>query len=188
MLPYSGRKILSETAKGIFLIVLLSCQELSGNKPLSRVGQSKIDTGITGVWKYTGCTNYNHFNMTVDSHYLYITPFNQHEYVLCVYNSYDTNQSSSPILFRAFISRCKDKNIANVQLLFNKTSHEYVYYPFTFSKDTLCFWGYYTDKVSSQVSKQHSYKSFILQHFADTNFFSSYRIYVRSQKDNTPIK
>lgn len=167
-----------------FLFVLYSCQELGGNKTLTCPRKSAVDTAITGAWSYIGSKAYNQFELKTTPHTLVILPFNRSEYVLMF--SSDKDSSETPTLFKAMESRISGKRIANVQPLFDKSTEDYIYYPFKISGDTLCFWGFYNTKVSSDINNKKSIKKFILQHFNDTNYFSSVRKYVRI-KANFPI-
>jgi hypothetical protein len=164
------------------VFILISC-ELGGNKPLTCIHQSFIDSNVTGVWKYISSVNYNHFTQKTDSHYLYIAAFNKHEYLLTVIGLNDSDKNDAPMFFRAIVSHLKEKTVANVQPVSDKINNGYVYYSYKLSKDTLSFWGYYLDKVPENVVKHHQYKSFILKHFNDTSYFSSCRKYVRYKKN-----
>ncbi|GAB4448788.1 MAG: hypothetical protein Fur0028_03890 [Bacteroidales bacterium] len=161
----------------IAILFLYSCQELGGDKTLTCPRNSKIDTSITGVWMYIGSKEFNQFELKTNPHTLVILPFNHSEYVLMFWSEKDS--SETPTLFKAMESRISAKRIANVQPLYDKPATDFIYYPFKILNDTLYFWGFYNTKVSPDINNKNSIKKFILQHFNDTNYFSSVRKYVR---------
>jgi len=166
------------------LIFLYACQELGGDKTLTCPRKSTIDTAITGVWKFVGSKEYNQFELKTNPHSLIILPFNRNEYVLIFMP--DKDSTGNLLMFKAIESRLSVRRIANVQALFDKLSEGYMYYPFKLMGDTLCFWGFYNAKVSNEIDNKKMIKKFILQHFNDTNYFSSVRKYVRI-KANLPL-
>lgn len=170
----------------ISLIILYSCQELGGNKTLTCQRNSLIDTSITGVWKYIESKEYNQFELKTKPHSLIILPFNHNEYILMFLS--DKDSSETPSLFKAIESRIAEKRIANVQPVLDKPTEDYIYYPFKISSDTLYFWGFYTNKVSPSLNNKKSIKKFILQHFNDTNYFSSVRKYIRIKSNVSLLK
>lgn len=161
----------------ISLFFLCSCQELGGNKTLTCPRKSTIDTAVIGVWQFIDSKEYNQFKTEIEPHSLIILPFNQNEYIL-MFTS-DRDSSNVPTLFRALESQLFGKRIANVQPIQDKPTHDFIYYPFKISGDTLYYWGFYIAKVSTQIENNKSIKKFITKHYNDTNYFSSVRKYLR---------
>lgn len=161
----------------ISLVLLISCQELGGNKTLTCPRKSTIDTSVIGVWQFIDSKEYNQFELQNKPHSLIILPFNENEYILMFTSNHDS--SDIPTLFKALESQLGGKRIANVQPILDKPTHDFIYYPFKISGDSLYFWGFYTAKVSTQIDNKKSIKKFIIKHYNDTNYFSSVRKYIR---------
>ncbi len=173
----------------VALLFLYSCQELTGEKPLSPVRKSTIDTTNIGLWKFISSKSYNQFELKNDSHLLSVLPFNEHEYLLIIYPLSDSSGKNDISFFKAHTSNICGNKIANLQMITEKLLSDYIYYAFKNQNDTLYFWGFYSEKVSRDINSKKEIKSFLSKHINDSNYFSAVRKYVRiKSKDFLPNK
>lgn len=172
----------------ILSFILYSCQELTGEKPLSSVQKAIIDTSCLGMWKFVSYENYNQFELISSNHLLLILPFDKHEYLISIYPLKDSVNINDILFYKAHTSYMNGNTIANLQLITYKISDEYTYYAYQIQNDTLKFWGFYRKMIEPNVKTKKEIKSFLAKHINDTNYFSAVRKYIRIKTKDFLLK
>lgn len=160
-----------------FALTLSSCNDYSSTVPISNETHSKIDSVYIGLWRFMPTSELGLNKEKFENHLLEVFPFNDHEYVIRMYN-----QDDDQIFARGFLSTINHTKYANVQIL-NFNSTEYYLYKTHVEADTL--WHYPINKKVFNEQFKNSKKLFkaIYKHQSDSGFFETPLKYIRVRRN-----